>query len=62
MSFGEYARFAYAAMKLDAEDPLMFWRDMDARQERVCAFLSSVKGMRYVGLDTNLTFNVEGRN
>ncbi|MCW4041585.1 MAG: aminopeptidase [Candidatus Bathyarchaeota archaeon] len=61
MPFEEYAGFAYAAMKLYDEDPVKLWKEMHERQEKICSYLSNVEEMRYMGLDTNLSFSVKGR-
>ncbi len=61
MSLEEYAEFVFACGKLDEEDPIAYWRDFSIRQEKVCERLNGRKTLRYVGLDTDITFGIEGR-
>lgn len=61
MSAVEYADFVFSCMHLDEDDPVKFWQDFSAWQEKICSRLNKVKEMRYVGLDTDLSFRCEGR-
>lgn len=61
MSLAEYAGFVFSCMRLNEEDPVGFWRDFSAFQEKICSRLNAVKEMRYVGQDTDLRFRCEGR-
>ena len=61
MALVEYQDFVYGAGKLDEEDPVAEWRKVSARQAKLVRFLSTLKTVRIVGLDTDLSFRVGGR-
>lgn len=61
MSFDEYAEFVFSCMNLNDENPVEFWRQFSINQQKVCNRLDLFKKFRYLGQDTDLTFNCEGR-
>jgi aminopeptidase len=61
MSFDEYSEFVFAAMNLNTDDPVTFWKKFSAKQEGICDRLDQAKEVRYVGQDTDLRFRCEGR-
>jgi len=62
MSLDEYAGFVFAAGRLDEENPADSWRTLSASQQRICDRLNQCSTIRYVGLDTDLTFSCRGRS
>src|SRR5215208_7438876 len=61
MGLSEYEEFAIEAMGLSEEDPVRFWREKSAEQERLKDRLEATREIRIVGPETNLTLSVEGR-
>lgn len=61
MSLGEYEDFVYAAGHLDREDPVAAWEAVAKDQAKVVSLLGSIKTLRVVGPDTDLTLSVAGR-
>lgn len=61
MALAEYEDFVYGAGLVDAKDPIAEWKKVSARQEKMAKFLSTLKTIRIVGLDTDLSFTVAGR-
>jgi len=61
MSLSEYEDFVYRAGKLDQKDPVAEWRKVSRAQARLVRFLNTLKTIRIVGPDTDLSFNVAGR-
>jgi aminopeptidase len=61
MSLSEYEDFVYRAGKLDQTDPIAEWRKVSRAQARLAGFLNTLKTIRIVGPDTDLSFNVRGR-
>jgi len=61
MSLYEYENFIYKAALLDREDPVAEWKNISEKQEKVCKWLNKREELRYVGLDTDLTFSTKGR-
>jgi aminopeptidase len=61
MSLSEYEEFAFEAMGLDEEDPVRYWSQMFAEQERLKSRLEEAREIRIVGPETDLTLSVEGR-
>jgi aminopeptidase len=62
MSLTEYEDFVYNSCLLDREDPIAEWKKISQQQERICEFLNRVDEIHILGEDTDLTFNVNGRN
>jgi aminopeptidase len=61
MSLDEFADFVFEAGRLDAENPADYWKEVSARQQKICDRLNQCSTIRYRGLDTDLTFNCQGR-
>jgi aminopeptidase len=61
MSLDEFADFVFEAGRLDAENPADCWKEVSARQQKICDRLNQCSTIRYRGLDTDLTFNCQGR-
>jgi aminopeptidase len=61
LSLEEFAEFLFEAMKLNEPDPVAAWKAVSARQQRICDRLNRCSTIRYVGLDTDLTFSCAGR-
>jgi len=61
MAVADYEEFVYNAAHLDDPDPVAHWRMVSARQATVCERLSSVRELRIVAEDTDLTVDVGGR-
>jgi aminopeptidase len=61
MSLSEYEDFVYRAGKLDEKDPVAAWQKVSRAQARYVRFLNTLKTIRIVGPDTDLSFNVAGR-
>jgi aminopeptidase len=62
MSLGEFEELLWRAAFLDAEDPVAAWREFGEELERVGSLLDTVKELRVVGEDTDLTLGVAGRS
>lgn len=61
MSLTSYEDFVYAACKVDQDDPIAAWKKLRADQQHIVDFLNTRKQIRLVSLDTDLTYNVAGR-
>ena len=60
MSLSEYEEFAFEAMGLNEEDPVRYWSEKSAEQERrLVGRLEEAREIRIVGPDTDLTLSVE---
>ena len=62
MSLDEYADFVFEACRLNEENPSDYWKAVSARQQKICDRFNHYSTIRYVGLDTDLTFSCQGRN
>jgi aminopeptidase len=61
MGLFEYEEFAFEAMGLNEEDPVRFWSEKSAEQERLKERLEEAREIRIVGPETDLSLSVEGR-
>jgi aminopeptidase len=61
MSLEEYEAFVFAACHTDEEDPASHWREVARSLADRAAALASVRELRIVGPDTDLTLGVGGR-
>ncbi|RME84972.1 MAG: aminopeptidase [Caldilineae bacterium] len=61
MSVESYEDFVFNACLPDPDDPIGFWRRMEARQDRLVQFLNQVEYVRLVAKDTDLTVRTGGR-
>src|SRR5215213_9778460 len=60
-SLSEYEEFAFEAMGLNEEDPVRYWSEKYAEQERLIGRLEEAREIHIVGPETDLTLSVEGR-
>jgi aminopeptidase len=61
MGLSEYEEFAFEAMGLNEDDPVRYWNEKSAEQDRLIERLEDARDIRIVGPDTDLTLSVEGR-
>ena len=61
MGLDEYTEFVYKALALDKEDPVIYWKEVEASQNKIIKVLDKGKEMRIVGEDTDITFGIENR-
>lgn len=61
MSLSEYENFVYDACMPDADDPIGYWRQVHARQEKVIAWLKGKKEVHVTAPGTDLTLSIAGR-
>jgi aminopeptidase len=57
----EYEEFAFEAMGLNEEDPVRYWNEKYAEQERLIGRLEEAREIHIVGPETDLKLSVEGR-
>ena len=62
MSLAEYEDFVYTAGHLDRDDPVAAWEAVARDQAGIVSLLESIKTLRIVGPDTDLTVSVAGRH
>jgi aminopeptidase len=61
MSLLQYQEFVYTACLFGENDPIQAWKDISAQQDTICSWLDGRDEIRYVGLDTDITFSTKGR-
>ena len=61
MALEDYENFVFAACLPDRENPIAFWQQMEARQNKLIEYLNTVNEIHLVAPDTDLNVNVEGR-
>lgn len=61
MSLSEYEDFVFEAGLLHLDDPVAAWQEQRRRQDRLTAFLSTVRELRFVAKGTDLRVGVAGR-
>jgi aminopeptidase len=61
MSQNEYEDFVYGAGFLDRKDPVAEWKKLSIRQAGMVKYLNTLKTIRIIGIDTDLSFDVRGR-
>jgi aminopeptidase len=61
MGLSEYEEFVFEAMGLNEEDPVRYWIEKAAEQDRLKERLEAAREIRIVGPETDLTLSVEGR-
>jgi aminopeptidase len=61
MSDEEYATFLAGALLIDRADPIVAWRDLSERQERLVERLSATREIRIEAAQTDLSLRVDGR-
>jgi aminopeptidase len=60
-SLSEYEEFAFGAMGLNEEDPVRYWSEKFAEQERLIGRLEEAREIRILGPETDLTLSIAGR-
>jgi aminopeptidase len=61
MSLDEYYNFVLEACKVNQEDPVAAWREVEQKQERICAYLTQKKDFHVKAQGTDLGYCAEGR-
>ena len=61
MALTDFEDFVFGAGHVSDDDPVAFWREQSARQQAVIERLKTVRELRIVAEDTDLTVVVEGR-
>ena len=61
MSLSDYEDFVYDACLPNADDPVSYWRNVEARQDKAIAWLKGKRQVRITAPGTDLTLSIEGR-
>jgi len=61
MSLSEYEDFVYAACLPDFDDPVGYWKGVEAQQQKVVDYLDQAATLRVEGPDVDLRMSIEGR-
>ena len=61
MGLSEYENFVFEAMGLNDEDPVRYWSEKSAEQDRLKERLEEAREIRILGPETDLALSVEGR-
>lgn len=61
MSIDEYSDFVYKACRLDENNPIEAWKQVEKNQQAVADRMTGTKKLHIKGKDTDLILNVEGR-
>ncbi len=61
MSLEDYEEFVFAAMALNEDDPVRYWREKAGEQGRLIGRLETADEVRITGPGTDLTLSVKGR-
>ncbi len=61
MSIEEYTDFVFRAGRLDEDDPVAAWREVEKEQERWVEYLSKKEMLRIRSRGTDLTVGIKGR-
>ncbi len=61
MSLDEYADFVYAACLPDPDDPVGYWRGVEAMQQKIVDWLNPKNALRVEGPDVDLRMSIAGR-
>ena len=61
MGLDEYADFVYGACLPDFDDPIGYWRGVEAKQKKIVEWLDQKNTLRIEGPDVDLRMSVEGR-
>jgi aminopeptidase len=57
----EYLEFAYHALNLHKDDPVEFWKGVEAQQEKIVEILNKGSEFQIIGEDTELSLGIENR-
>jgi len=61
MSLSQYEDFVYDACMPDADDPVGYWKNIAARQDKAIAWLKGKKHVHVTAPGTDLELSIEGR-
>ena len=61
MSLDEYTEFVLGAVMPDPNDPIGYWKNIAAKQDRIVNWLKGKKNVHLVGKGTDLRLSIEGR-
>ena len=61
MGLEDYANFVYSACMPDMNDPISYWKNVSARQDRIIHWLKGKKNVHVIGKGTDLRLSIEGR-
>ena len=61
MSLSDYEDFVYRACLPDLDDPVGYWKQFSARQQKIVEWLKGKKRVRVLGPETELSFDITGR-
>lgn len=61
MSLADFSDFLYGALYCDRKDPVAAWEKLEKMQERMIRSVKGARTVRITGVDTDLTFSIEGR-
>ena len=61
MSLEEYEQFVFQSCFLYQDDPVAAWLNVRQQQQSVVDYLNQTQTIRYVGVDTDITFSTKGR-
>lgn len=61
MSLSDYEDFVYNACLPDMNDPVGYWQQLSARQQRIVDWLKGKKQVHVIGPETDLRLNIAGR-
>jgi len=61
MSLPEYEDFVYSSCLADKRDSISEWKKTHQNQRKICSYLDKTEKLRFIGEDTDLTLNIEGR-
>jgi aminopeptidase len=62
MSLTDYEEFVYGACLPDLNDPVGYWKNFSARQDKIVNWLKGKKTIHVVGKETDLRLSIAGRN
>lgn len=62
MSLIEYEDFVYGACLPDMDNPIEYWKQFSARQEKIIKWLKGKANIHIKGPETDLHLNIAGRN
>ncbi|MBE33904.1 aminopeptidase [bacterium] len=61
MSLADYENFVYQSCMLDTADPIASWKHLSDKQQYIVDYLNKVSHIRYVGLNTDISFSTKDR-
>ncbi len=61
MNLNDYEDFVYQASLGDLDDPVGYWKNVEARQAKAIAWLEGKKDVHITAPGTDLTLSIEGR-